>query len=179
MTLDVITIVSAGTPRAWVNECRRSIAQARTYCADWVNAIETPGVPGHIGAAMLGGLARGSADYVCFVDDDDFVLPNAFTCLERHFAAQPTAICAREIQWLATGSLLPVDRRHHLTAFRRDIIDTVDLMKFPGHPNVALQNAASNGAVDEMSWVYVWRRRRSPAMALRANITAADREALQ
>jgi hypothetical protein len=177
--LDVLITVSESTPRHFVSECRRSVRVAAEFAQYPVNVIEVPGVPGHIGQAMLGGLAKSTAPYIAWIDDDDFVLPNAFTCLERHFTATPSAICAREIQLLANGSLRPVNRRHHLTAFRRDVVDTVDLANFPGHGNVALHNAARSGAVDELSWVYVWRRRRSPGMAVRANITAAQREALQ
>ena len=174
--LDVIIMISKSTPHAFVDECQRTVRVAADVATYPVNVIEVPGVPGHIGKAMLAGLARSTATYVAWVDDDDFVLPNAFSCLQRHFDAKPSAICAREIQLLANSSLVAVDRRHHLTAFRREVVDTVDLANIPARPNVALHNAATNGAVDEFSWVYVWRRRRSAAMHLRANTAAAARK---
>lgn len=165
--LDVITIVSDTTPRQFVTECRASIQRAIAQCPYPVNAIETPGVPGHIGQAMAAGIAASSAEYIAFVDDDDFVLPNAFACLERHFDRKPTAICAREIAWLANGRIVPSDRRHHLTAFRRDIVEAAALEANPATPNVDLHAAAAAQVVDELSWVYVHRIYRSAGMKLR------------
>lgn len=177
--LDVLITISESTPRRFVSECKRSVHVAAGLAQYPVNVIEVPGVPGHIGQAMRAGLMKSTASYVAWVDDDDMVLPNAFTCLERHFSEEPSAICAREIQLLANGMLHPVNRRHHLTAFHRDVVDGVDLRQFPGQPNVAIHQAARSGAVDELSWVYIWRRRRSPGMHLRSQISAAEREMLR
>lgn len=177
--LDILITVSKSTPRNFVTECRRSVHVAADLAQYPVNVIEAPGVPGHIGQAMLAGLAKSTAEYVAWVDDDDFVLPNAFTCLERHFAAKPAAICAREIQLLANGRLLPRSTRHHLTAFRQDIARAVDLNAFPALPNVALSQAALANVVDEFSWVYVHRIRRSDAQLLRAAASASERRVLQ
>lgn len=161
-------MVSNDTPRSWVNECRHSVRAAIERCAYSIRAIEVPGLPGHIGHAMMNALKHSSADYVAWVDDDDFVLPNAFTCLERHFTARPTAICARECNLLANGRLVPQKYRHHLTAWRRDFLDTMPLMDHPAYTLVSMFRALSmTDAVDEWSWVYVRRIRRSGGMTLR------------
>src|SRR5688500_12079105 len=118
--LDVLITISESTPRKFVSECKRTVRLASDLAQFPVKVIEVPGVPGHIGQAMLAGLSKSKAPYVTWVDDDDMVLPNAFACLDRHFAQQPTAICAREIQLFSNGMLYPVNRRHHLTAFHRD-----------------------------------------------------------
>lgn len=166
--IDVIVTISESTPRSFVNECLSTVRVAALRSAVQVDVIEVAGVSGHIGQAMLNGLARSTADYVAWVDDDDFLLPSAFSCLERHLPARPAAICAREIHLLANGRLIPVDRRHHLTAYRRDAIELVPLQDYPATPNVALLKHVDAEAVDELSWVYVYRRRLSAASALRA-----------
>jgi hypothetical protein len=167
--LDVLIMVSQTTPRGFVNEARRSARIAADLCPYPVNIIETPGVPGHIGKAMLGGLAKSTAGYIAFVDDDDFVLPNAFACLERHFALAPAAICAREIKLLANGRVIPTNRRHHLTAFHAEVARELPLELPTGSMLKGVVRAAELGTViDELSWVYVYRIWRSAGLRLRA-----------
>jgi hypothetical protein len=165
--LDVLITISDTTPRNWVAQCKRTVEAAAKLAPFPVRVIEVPGVPGHIGHAMANGFAQTTAPYVAWVDDDDWLLPNAFACLERHFESGPAAICAREIHQLANGHLVCVDRRHHLTAYHRDAIDT-GAFDDPAAPNVHLLDAVEFDAVDERSWVYVHRIRLSPAMRLRA-----------
>lgn len=172
--LDCILTISESTPKQWVNEARRTARVCADLCPYPVNIIETPGVPNHIGKAMAGGLAKSTAQWCCWLDDDDFLLPSAFLCLAPHFAGRPDAICAREIHLLANGRLRPMNYRHHLTAFRRDLVDTVDLTQFPATPNAALHKATPNAA-HVLDWVYVHRIRRSPAMALRAQARDFER----
>lgn len=166
ISLDCITIVSDSTPKSFVNECIRSIEVAAKFASYGVNSIITPGVPGDIGLAMANGVAKSTSDWVCFVDDDDFLLPSAFSCLTRHFAASPMAICAREIHLGANGRLVPVDRRHHLTAWRRDVFDHLKLTEI-ARPLEPLLNFVEHEAVDEYSWCYVYRMRISEGMKLR------------
>lgn len=166
--LDVITMVSESTPVDYVRECRQSIAQAAALCPFPLTIIESAGVPGHIGQAMANSLERSRQPYVCWVDDDDAVLPNAFACLAAHLAAQPTAICAREIHRMANGTWKANDHRHHLTAFRRDIVSATGLTRFCALPNLALHKNAGDGIADERSWVYLYRVRVSAGMQLRA-----------
>ena len=179
MSLDVITIISDETPRTFVEQCRQSVRDATHLAPYPVNLIEVPAVPGHIGQAMMDGISKGSAPYVAFVDDDDMVLPHAFACLSPHFEHQPTAVCAREIRLLANGRLMPMNRRHHITAYRRTAIAGVDLQLFPSRPNEALLLACAHGAVDVMSWAYVYRIWRSAGQRARAQTTMAEFEALR
>jgi hypothetical protein len=167
--LDVLITVSESTPRRFVTECQRSVRVAAAQAAYSVRVIEVPGVPGHIGRAMRNGLMKSTAPYVAWVDDDDFVAPNAFSCLTPHYAASPSAIYAREIRLLANGSLLPSMHRHHLTAFNREAISSVPLDTLHSAPNLALYEATQRGAVDELSWVYFWRVYRSAGSQLRSH----------
>lgn len=175
--LDVIVTVSDSTPRPYVRECLATVKVAASIAGYPVQVHQVPGYPGHIGKAMANALVQCSNPWVAWVDDDDFVLPNAFSCLRRHMDGNWDAIAAREIQLLANGTWAPQNRRHHLTAFRRSAILCVDLSLYPSFPNVALHNATPNAAQEE-SWVYVYRRRRSPASYLRGSATAAEREVL-
>lgn len=171
--LDVITVVSESTPKSFVNECRASLHRAVEFAGYSVRLIETPGVPGNIGKAMQGGLELSRAPYVAWVDDDDFVLPNAFACLQRHFATAPAAIFAREIGLLASGRLVPHGKRHHLTAFRRDVLDAMPMHEYATHTSTDMREfaEAAGPCEDEWSWVYVYRMRRSPGEQLRAGVS--------
>jgi len=168
--LDVILTVSETTPSVFVHEARLSATDAcqRSRAA----LIEVPGVPGHIGKARLAGLARSTADYVAWVDDDDLLLPNALTCILPHLAAKPVAVFARELHLFANGLLRRNDTRHHLAVFSRDIVDTVPLADFPCYDMPTMVNAASAG-VDELSWVYIRRIYLSAGAALRAQRRAS------
>jgi hypothetical protein len=164
--LDVYTIISQGTPRDYVDSCRDSIARAVAQAPFPVTVIEVPGVPGSIGQARANCMQRGSSPYVTWVDDDDYVLPESFNCLARHFIAQPCAIYAREIELLANGRERRNFRRHHLSVFHRAAIAPVALADYPAAPNQPLHDITADG-VDELSWVYVHRIYRSAGMALR------------
>lgn len=170
--LDVIVTKSENTSRSYIGECLSSVRRAMSMCSFPVNLIETPGIPGNIGLAMQGGLAHGNNPFVAWVDDDDFVLPNAFICLEKHFEKKPTAIFAREIQLLANGRLRPRNVRHHLTAFSREILEDMPMEKYATHTsldmrNYVLEHSSEDQLIDELSWVYVWRIYRSPGSILR------------
>lgn len=165
--LDVLVTISSSTPVAWVRQALRSAKEAAGLAKYPVRVIEVPGVPGHIGQAMLNGAGMGDGHYIAWVDDDDWVLPNAFSCLERHFASSPPAVCAREIHLLANGHINPCKFRHHLTAWRRDVVEAAPLAKNPAYPLVPMLEAVKDGAVDELSWVYMRRIRRSGGMAVR------------
>lgn len=166
--LDVIITVSPITNPEWVKQCIGSVKEAMDLASYKINLIQAPAVPGHLGKAMHGGLVQGTNPYVVWVDDDDFVLPNAFTCLERHFEARPTAVCAREVQLLNNGRMIPTKGRHHLSAWRRDVVESVPLLDRPGRPYELIYKAAWDGIVDELSWVYVYRKYLSQALKVRA-----------
>jgi hypothetical protein len=166
MNLDVLITISESTPRHYVEECRRSVSVAASQAGYPVNVIEVPGVPGHIGQAMANGFARTMAPYVTWVDDDDFVLPPAFACLQRHFDRRPQAIVTRELHWHDNGTrMTPFPGRHHLTVFRRDAVreewfsEPVDIRR-----HVLVEGL---DVIDELSWVYVYRIHDSAARRLR------------
>lgn len=155
--LDVCITVSDSTPLGWVTQCQQSVAAAAAFATYPVNVITVPGVPGNIGMAMANGIRAGANPYVAWVDDDDWVLPNAFEVLKPYFKAKPPAICAREIHTFANGHIVPCDMRHHLTAWRRDVLDVAALETNPAYPLVPLLAAVENTAADVNAWVYMRR----------------------
>lgn len=166
--IDVLTIVSPNTPKGWLQQCRQSVASAISSAGFKAQHVETPFVSGSVGKAMYQGLKMSSANYIAWVDDDDWVLPNALSCMARHLASSPTAICAREIRLYQNGHAMPCDYRHHLTLWRRDILESAGLDKEAAYPLVKLLRVVEKTAVDEMSWVYFRRRWKSPATTIRA-----------
>lgn len=166
--LDVIITISSDTPQVWVQQACQSVVDAVRQADYPINPIAANGVPGHIGRAMADGMALGKEPYVAWVDDDDFVLPNAFSCLAPHFRTQPPAICAREVHLFNNGRMINFTQRHHLTAWRRDFLETMPLLEHPAYPLVPLFRAVEDTAVDELSWVYMRRIRRSGGMRVRS-----------
>lgn len=165
--LDVITIHSTDTPTGWFNRCARTIKEAAAAAPFPVNHIVVPGVPGNIGQAMHDGLGQSAGSYVAWVDDDDFVLPNAFTVLTDAMKREPNAVCARELQLHANGNVMPFAGRHHLTAWRRDLFARADLPSFPAFPLPHLFELAGDSMEDVMAWVYIRRIRVSGGANLR------------
>ena len=168
--LDVIVTISADTPAAWVAQCLASVQRARANASYPIRIVEQPGVPGHVGRAMVQGFARTTAPYVTWVDDDDWVLPNAFSCLTPHFGLQPAAICAREIQYASNGSVELCEQRHHLSAWRRDVVARAPLAEHRASTLPVLFEQAGDAVADEMSWVYMRRIRYSGAAKLRGTV---------
>lgn len=173
MTIDVITVVSDTTKKGWVNQCLRSVESA-SQNSDLVRRhIISPGVTGNIGLAFKNSLITSTSDYVCWVDDDDFILPNAFTCVEHHFRDSPAAIFAREIHLYANGhiSIGQETRRHHLTIYRRDVIDQMPLEDYPKFTTQSKINYVEQNfpylLVDELSWIYVYRKYNSAGFYVR------------
>lgn len=165
--LNVVVTVSESTPKEWVDECLASVAEASRVASFPVTTIVVPGVPGHIGAAMTAGLAQATADYVCWVDDDDYVLPQAFSCLTGALRAGAPAICSRETELYANGYVEQCHARHHLTVYRTAWVRQHDLLPFRATPNVALLKRLPLNTVDVLEWNYMRRHRLSPGMGLR------------
>lgn len=165
--LDVVVTVSESTPMEWVDECLASIAEAARVAPFKVTAITVPGVPGHIGQAMSNGLAAVTAEYMCWVDDDDYVLPHAFSCLAPALDAKAPVICAREVELYANGYREKCNARHHLTAYQTSWVRQHDLTPFRSIPGVALLKRFPENTVDVLEWVYMRRVRISDGMRLR------------
>jgi len=164
--LDVIVMRSIDTPAPLVANCLESIKIAQSKAAYPINVIVHDGVMGHLGEGMTMGLARSTNRYVCWVDDDDYLLPHAFTAIENALFNLPPALCARELSLYANGHLAHCDQRHHLTVYRTSWVKQFDLSPFKATPRVFLLKKLPPDTVDVMVWVYVHRERLSGGMKL-------------
>ena len=117
--IDVHIIVSSDTPRDWVDQCLDSVSDAAELAGFPVYGHVVDGVPGHIGRARAAGYALGEQPYVTFVDDDDYVLPHAFSQMADPLRSGVSAVCTPELT-LQNGQYRRGADRHHLIAYRRE-----------------------------------------------------------
>ena len=172
--LDVLVTQSSDTPKAFIEQCMASVNAAVKAAGYPVNVIVVPGVPGHVGQAMMNGLKLSAANYVCWVDDDDWVQPRAFAILAPALRKTPVTVCAREMQFFKNGHERPFNQRHHLTAWQSTWIKAQDLSPFKATPLVYLMKRLPADVIDVMDYVYMRRMRLSPAMKLRGLHTRAE-----
>ena len=121
MELDLHVLVRKDTPKDWLRQCFTSIHDAVANAPFPVHVHRLPAVPGHIGRARAAGYAQGTAPYVTYVDDDDYLLPDAFTKIASALAEQPDVVFPHE-QVLQNGKFCTGHVRHHLPIYRRDLI---------------------------------------------------------
>lgn len=169
--LDVHILVMPETPREFVGQCIASVVEASGAAPFPVHVHVLPGVDGHVGMARQAGYQLGCQPYVTFVDDDDYVLPNAFSCLADALRESPPAIFTREIQE-QNGMQWECKERHHLAAYRRDVLSGFDFEAHPYYVDVEMAKKADKlGAIDVMEHVYVHRvRLNSSARLLRRKL---------
>ncbi len=152
--IDVHVIVSSDTRRDWVEQCLESISDAAAQAGFPVYVRTVDGVPGHIGCARAAGYALGDQPYVTFVDDDDYVLPHAFAQMRGALRRGVPAVCTPELI-LQNGHLGVGAPRHHLIAYRRDLIVDHDAWTCCG--DVAQMSVITDDAVHLLSPAYVHR----------------------
>jgi glycosyltransferase involved in cell wall biosynthesis len=122
--IDVHILRSRDTKPEWYKQCLSSVREAADNAGYPVNIHEVPGVPGHIGKARARGYSKGEAKWKTFVDDDDYVLPNAFQALEPHLNTGVAAIFPREYVEQNGKRHKAIQRRHHLQVYRADLINS-------------------------------------------------------
>ncbi len=156
--------------REYHDQCLRSLLE------EPIHLHQIPFTKGNIGVGRYNGFNSGHAEFVSFVDDDDYVIPGIFEKCYRALDENPDAIgvVTRE-QRLIDGVLQAPDEihldahwvsyfkfMHHLLMFRRDrILPFVELIKDCNTGEIAylLIEVLSAGhkfcLVDEVG--YVWR----------------------
>lgn len=117
--LDVHVIVSHDTRPEWVAQCLASVATAAEHAGYPVAIHRIDGVPGHIGLARAAGFAAGEHPHCTFVDDDDYVAPEAFAALAPALALNPHLAFTSEVL-LQNDKAAGVARMHHLAIVRRE-----------------------------------------------------------
>lgn len=162
--LDIITLVSENTNNSWVNQAVSSVNEAIKYSEVDCNYIISPGVPGNIRKARLQALKKSKADYIAWVDDDDYLLPNALTNTTKYLNEDYTAIFAREMRLFNNGLFKPNYRRHHFSIYRRDVVEKAlnnnlfwtEFVRYAEQP-----------VMDLYEWVYIYRIYGSPGSVVR------------
>lgn len=86
-----------------------------------VHVHVVPWVKGHIGKARANGYAQGSQPFVTYVDDDDYVLPHAFSAMSKAIESGADAIFPDEQTW-QNGQIRAGAKRHHLAIYRRSML---------------------------------------------------------
>lgn len=179
--LDIHVLTLDSTPRDWVERRRATIAAAIAAAGFPVTVREIPGYVGHIGKGRVTGFALGDAPYVSYVDDDDYLEPNAFACLAPAMAQDADAIFTGE-QVLHGGKITRRNERHNLTVVRRSIAASADMDLFRMLPEVRLRVLATGPGrkvVDVPDHVYVYRSYLSAAKQLLHGDRAASSAELE
>lgn len=160
--LDIHVIVRDTTPKTWVNQCLFTIRkeQQRAGYRSTLHICEP--VMGHIGQARAAAYAKGSHPYVVHVDDDDYLLEHSLNLLRQPMLDKAEAIFTGEKEW-QNGHIRDVPfRRHHLTAFHRDVL--IDHSKWVAAGDQAQMAMLKGRGVDVHEPAYVWRIYRRPKL---------------
>lgn len=114
--LDVHILVMDYTPREIVNRCLSSVEEAASKSLQPVHIHVLNGVFGHLGSQRKRGYSCGTAPYVTYVDDDDWVTADAFAYLP--LGDKPFAVSTSEK--VHTGNHWHVSHKpHHLAVYQR------------------------------------------------------------
>jgi hypothetical protein len=110
----------------WFNQCIDSVEIAANNANFPINIHVFEGVVGHIGKARELGYSKGNFDYVTYVDCDDYVLPNAFSCLENAFKDNPTIIKTGEIHLQNGNKKELINGWFHLMVYKRSFLKNIN-----------------------------------------------------
>lgn len=158
--LDVHVLTLPSTRPDWQRQCLESVHAAAALAGDAVKVHVIPGVPGNLGKARADGYAAGTAPWKCYADDDDVVLPHAFTTLLRYLDRDVAAIFPREYVEQNGRRHAKTLQRHHLWPVRADLAAQFDHAAWPSMPDEMLRRAAAadpRGVLDLEEVVYVHR----------------------
>ena len=163
--LDCHIIVSPSTPPAWLQQCLDSVHEAADRAGFPVAVHLADYVAGHVGQARAAGYALGDQPYVTYVDDDDYVMPEAFATMATLFEQLPDAVFMAESQ-LQNGRMRDGPQRHHLCIYRRDQI--IDHTQWVVCGDLAQMSAVDGGhCIDVPARNYVHRLYQSGGRVLR------------
>lgn len=119
--VDVHILTMPGDNPEWFETCLRSLD------GEPVQVHVRPGIKDDIGNARADAFLFGDAEYVSFVDPDDYVLPGGFAaCLERLSRDGSVAACTAEIRTGISGEVLEkpfiTPWIHHLIVLERSVV---------------------------------------------------------
>lgn len=96
-----VHVLTIGRSQKWFDQCLSSLDK------EPVNIHVIKGTPGHIGLGRYKGFSSGTAEFVSFVDDDDYVDPGAFEHCYNILDENPNTVgvCTRE-RFLGDGFIV-------------------------------------------------------------------------
>lgn len=124
--LDVHILVSNDTRRDWVAQSLASVRDAISRADYPIELHVLQGVPGHIGKGRAKGYSLGSAPWKTYVDDDDYVLPNAFVDLKKYLDSDVAAVFTSELVEQNGKFHKHPNPEHHLQVYREDLVRGYD-----------------------------------------------------
>lgn len=104
-----------------------------------INLFEAPFIKGRIGKARVNGIKMGTSEFVSFVDDDDILVPGAFTraldILQQGFSAYYSNHYVMDVDGKVYGRWFDKPAKaigfsqetqmHHIVVYRRELIEPV------------------------------------------------------
>lgn len=115
-------VLSYNTNQEWETHCRRTLTVATKAAGFPVSVHWLAGEHGHIGRGRAAGYACGSHPYVTYVDNDDYLLPDALNALGDSIRSGAwRAVFAGELV-LSNGYAGMGKVGHHLCVYRRDAL---------------------------------------------------------
>jgi hypothetical protein len=171
ISVDIHALVLPQTNQDWVKQMQESVEVAMARSPFPVHFHQLPGKLGHLGQVRAEGYALGNSPYVTFVDDDDFLLPEAFELVAEALEKRPAAVFPAEYT-LQNGTQVYFKRRHHLPLYRRElIIDHTQYQEDGDWRQVIWVEQSGLEIIDLDAPAYVYRlRMNSPARLMRREI---------
>lgn len=144
----------------WWPQCLESVKVAIGEAGYKIDLHILPG-SSDFGAARGEGFSKGVNQYATYVDNDDYVLPNAFKCLHASLLKNPDAVFTRE--WLLYSGphkdreLVPSSNlRHKLQVYKREHLINLSTCGFQADYR-QMRAVDNKNVVDLDDRVYVWR----------------------
>lgn len=153
--LDIHILNYKPNPIFWA-QCIASVETAINNADYPINLHVTKGYP-DFGKARAEGFSSGGYPYVTYVDNDDYVLPDAFQILKPALEQKPDALFTRELQLCLDGQLRTITPgRHHLQVYNRKVL--IDHQKAGQLCDLQqLRSVDNKRCIDLPDQVYVWR----------------------
>jgi hypothetical protein len=159
-----VHILDYKSVKDYYDKCIATVEEAAKNCNFAVAIHIVKGEP-HLGKSRNRGFSCGSFPFATYVDNDDYVLPSAFSILENYIGDGIDALFTREYT-LLDGELRQSNNRHHLAVYSRDSL--IDHSKYIVNCDTYQRaSVVGKNVIDIQQPVYVWRLWESPGSELR------------
>lgn len=132
-----VHVITIGRSDQWFDQCLKSLE------GEPVNIHIIEGTQGHIGVGRFKGFSTGNAEFVSFVDDDDFIDPGAFEhcfkildktpniigvstrerILKENFTTEQEIYNPNDVDEYRSEACNDISSIHHLVVMRRKMLE--------------------------------------------------------